>query len=101
MKKWLCMIAAAVLLTACGAKESIVGVWRCETFGSELVLEFAADGTFTDVTDGVSNRYRIEGKNVVTYVEDEEDSEVTIPYTVKKDVLTLGGVAYTRVNEQG
>ena len=93
------------LLCACGAKESVVGLWSCEFYGSEQVVEFTADGRFVDhsllnlsvSSQDTENRYRIKGSNVEIYVEDDPSSTVELEYSVKDDVLTLGGVQYTRV----
>lgn len=93
------------LLCACGAKESVVGMWSCELYGSEQVVEFTADGRFVDhsllnlsvSSQDTENRYRIKSSKVEIYVEDDPSSTVALDYSVKDDVLTLGGVQYTRV----
>ena len=93
------------LLCACGAKESVVGMWSCELYGSERVVEFTADGRFVDhsllnlsvSSQDTENRYRIKSSKVEIYVEDDPSSTVALDYSVKDDVLTLVGVQYTRV----
>ena len=99
----LCLLALA--LGACGAKQSAVGTWSCELYGSEQIIELTADGRFIDHTAAnvldaaidTENRYRIKGGALEIYVEEDPTSTVTLEYHVKDDVLTLGGVAYQRV----
>ncbi len=86
-----------LLLTACGQKKELVGVWKCELYGSELVVEFTADGKFIDRTDSVENRYRIKGDSLEIYVEDAPESALSIDFKVSGDTLTFGGAEYKRV----
>lgn len=86
-----------VLLTACGQKKELVGVWRCELYGSELLVEFTDDGKFIDHTDSVENRYRIKGDSLEIYVQDAPESTLSIDFKVSGDTLTFGGAEYERV----
>lgn len=99
------LLAALVVLCACGTKGSVVGIWSCELYGSEQVIEFTSDGKFIDhtltkvfdSTMNTENRYRIHNASVEIYVEGDPASVVALEYSVKDDVLTLGGVAYQRI----
>ena len=102
MKRIVCILLVtlgAVMFAACVKKPSPVGLWRCELYGPETVLELTADGDFIDHTDGSVNKYRIRGNSIVTFVEDVPDSEVALPYDIRDGKLYLGSVAYERVEE--
>ncbi len=86
-------------LTACGEKSKLVGVWRCELYGSDLIVEFTRDGKFVDHIDSVENRYRVKGKKLEIYVEDAPESMLEIDFSVKGDTLTFGGAEYERVKQ--
>ena len=93
---------AALSLFACSkdGKDTPVGTWSTELYGSEQIIEFTTDGYFFDHTSGYVNRYRTEGNNIVTYVEGEEGSEISLPYSVKDDVLVYGRAEYKRAGEE-
>ena len=94
-------VLSALLLASCARQQqSPVGVWKCETYGSELILELTDGGDFIDRTGGAINKYRVEGNNIITYVEDEPDSEVSLPFEIRDGVLYLGTVAYEPVTEE-
>ena len=98
MKKTLAALGACVLLAACAPKTTVspVGTWVTDTFGTERIIEFTADGAFIDHSDGAENRYRVEGDTIVTFVEGEEASAFALPFHIDGDTLTFGGAAYTR-----
>lgn len=96
------ILTAALLISAtlcsCGAGGgSVVGVWKCELYSSEQVIEFTSDGRFIDYVSGCENRYRTDGANIITYVDGVPGSEVAIPYKVKGSTLLLGETEYTKV----
>ncbi len=90
--------------TACGAPsksltaDDLVGRWKCELYGSELVIEFTDDGRFISHTDMSENFYRIENEMLVTYVDGIPDSEVAMSAKVNDEKLVLGGLEYTRLD---
>lgn len=98
-------LAAVCLLCACANKGNVIGVWSCELYGSEQIIEFTSDGKFIDRTvtgffgnaDGTENCYRVKNGKLEIYVEEDPTSTVTLEYSVKDDTLTLGGVEYQRV----
>lgn len=91
-----------LLIVGCGSPsvdlsaDDLVGKWRCELYGSELLIEFTDDGRFISYTDMSENCYRIENEAVVTYVDGVLESEVTMKAKVTGDKLVLGGLEYTR-----
>ncbi len=96
------ILAAVLLISAtlcsCGAGGgSVVGVWKCELYSSEQVIEFTSDGRFIDLVTYSENRYRTDGQNIITYVDGVPGSEVSIPYKVKGSTLILGETEYTKV----
>ena len=94
----LLFLFAAVACAACAAgKANVTGVWSCELYGSEQILEFTDDGRFIDRTSFTENRYRIERGRIVVYVEDEPGSELSFDYKVEGDTLTFGGAEYTKI----
>ncbi len=85
-------------LCSCGAGGgSVVGVWKCELYSSEQVIELTSDGRFIDLVSNSENRYRTDGRNIITYVDGVPGSEVAIPYKVKGSTLILGETEYTKV----
>lgn len=86
-------------LTACGEKSKLIGLWRCELYGSDLIVEFTRDGKFIDHTDSAENRYRVKGKTLEIYVEDDPESTLSIDFSVKGDTLTFGGAEYERLEQ--
>lgn len=99
----LLLIVASIMIVICSCAKDIninpVGKWKCELYSSEQVIEFTKDGRFIDYGTLSENRYRLEGENVVTFVEGDPSSEVAIPYNVKGNTLVFGGLEYTRVEE--
>ena len=90
------------VLVGCTAKAAlkdadVVGKWRCELYGSELLIEYTPDSRFISHTDGTENRYTVENGCIVTYVEGDVSSEISLDAKVDGDTLTYGGVEYTRV----
>lgn len=85
-------------LCACGAGGgNVVGVWRCELYSSEQIIEFTSDGRFIDCVTYSENRYRTNGSKIIIYVEGEPNSEVSMPYRVNGSTLILGETEYTKV----
>ena len=105
MKKivvWFILAPTLFAIVGCAAKApikdaDIVGKWRCELYGSELLIEFTPDSRFISHTDGTENRYTVENGCIVTYVEGDVSSEISLEASVDGNTLTYGGVEYTRV----
>ena len=105
-KKKLFALLAAVLFSvillmfsACGAKgksDALVGVWKCELYGSEQIIEFTADGRFIDRSSLDENRYQVKGDQVEVYVPDAPESRISFEYSVKDGILAFGGAEYTK-----
>ena len=96
------IILAAVLLCSCGNTRggSVVGVWKCELYSSEQIIEFTSDGRFIDYISSSENRYRTDGSDIIIYVENEPDSEVSMKYKVKGATLVLGQTEYIKVETE-
>ena len=107
MKKIIVLLLSVLMFLAfaCCSSEAalsesdVVGKWRCELYGSELVIEFTPDSRFISHTDGTENRYTVENGCIVTYVEGDVNSELAIEASVDGDTLTYGGVEYERVTD--
>lgn len=105
MKKYIftaICIAIVIVLCCCSASHTlsesdIVGKWRCELYGSELIIEFTPDNRFISHTDGMENRYAVEDGYVITYVEGFFDEGIKLEAYVTDGVLTYGGVEYEAV----
>ena len=81
------------------SQAELVGKWRCELYGSELIIEFTPDNRFISHTDGAENCYDVDNGYIITYVEGCYDDGVKIKAELNDDVLIFGGVEYTPVEE--
>ena len=98
------LFLSVLTFICCSSKEvlkdsDVVGKWRCELYGSELVIEFTPDCRFISHTDGTENRYTVENGCIVTYVDGDVNSELAIEANVDGNVLTFGGVEYTKITD--
>ena len=90
------------MIAGCGSQskdlsvDHLAGRWKCELYGSELVIEFTDDGRFISHTDMSENCYRIEDGMIVTFVENILGSDVKVEAKVKDNILIFGGVEYIR-----
>lgn len=92
------LVLVSVLASCAKFKGNVIGMWQCELYGSVQIIEFTDDGRFIDHTGGVENKYRIDGSDIVVFVEDVPESEVRLEYEVTGDTLKLGGAEYTKYN---
>ena len=95
-------IAIVIVLCCCSASHTlsesdVVGKWRCELYGSELLIEFTPDNHFISHTDDTENRYAVENGYIITYVEGCYDDGVKIEASIRDGVLIYGGVEYEAV----
>lgn len=98
MMMLLSLLLAVMCLDACSGagKDKIIGKWVCELYGSDLVIEFADDGSFIDHTSGSNNKYFVSDGKIVTYVEGVPESEIAIDFEINDDVLIFGNTEYKR-----
>ena len=104
MKKHIFITVLIIVMLLCGCQEAytlteseLAGKWRCELYGSELIIEFTPDNRFISHTDGIENRYAVEDGYIITYVEGFYDEGVKIKASVNDGILTYGGVEYELV----
>ena len=92
------LVLVSILASCAKFKGNVIGMWQCELYGSVQIIEFTDDGRFIDHTGGVENKYRIDGSDIVVFVEDVPESEVRLEYEVTGDTLKLGGAEYKKYN---
>jgi hypothetical protein len=93
----LLVLTAACFVSCKKNNDELVGKWMCDMYGSVQIIEFTSDGKFIDYSTSSENRYRIKDEEIEIYVEGEEDSTVSVTFSVDENTLKLGGAEYERV----
>ena len=81
-------------------QNGLVGKWKCELYGSDLLIEFTHDGKFIDHTTGAVNSYTAKKDLITTFIDGYDDSKVTLTYSVIDNRLYYGGVEYIRIEDE-
>ncbi len=102
MKKTLLTILLfvfTVFLSSCASKQDISGFYDIE--GMNSVYEFTSDGRIIENgSDTVVSKYRIEGDEIVTYIDGLPESELRFPFKKNGDNFFMGKTEYRRINDK-